>query len=143
MIFGSVPNAAVFRIDDGDRRADAVIAAAPETLIPGRATNYQRWVNFPWQVVEHRGPARAGDWNAADRARLSAIVDRAHAQGLGVRFYTLNGHDAAAHPDWTASYNFGSLDAARQRWQAAIAAGVDLIASDQYEELAAMLRPSQ
>ena len=140
MIFGSVPNAAVFRIDDADRRASAVIAASPETLIPSRATNYQRWVNFPWQVVEQSGPARAGEWNAADRARLAAIVDRAHAQGLGVRFYTLNGHDRAAHPEWTASYNFGSLDAVRQRWQAAIAAGVDLIATDQYEDLAALLR---
>ena len=30
-------------------------------------------------------------------------------------------------------------DAVRARWQAAIAAGVDLIATDQYEELATLL----
>jgi hypothetical protein len=139
VIFGSVPNASVFRIDDPDERARAVAAASPETLIPTRATNYRRWVNFPWQVVERGGQRQAGDWNDADRARLSAIVNRAHAQGLGVRFYTLNGHDPATHPEWTASYNFGSIDAVRSRWRAAIAAGVDLIATDQYEDLAALM----
>ena len=140
LIFGSVPNAPVFRIEDPEERARALTAAAPETLIPSRATNYRRWVNFPWQVIERGGPRQAGDWNDADRARLAAIVNRAHSQGLGVRFYTLNGHDAAAHPEWTASYNFGSFDAVRSRWQAAIAAGVDLIATDQYEELAALMK---
>jgi glycerophosphoryl diester phosphodiesterase len=139
LIFGSVPNAEVFGIDDPDQRARALATASPATLIPSRATNYRRWVNFPWQVVEQGGPRQAGDWSNADRARLTAIVQRAHAQGLGVRFYTLNGHDPNTHPEWTASYNFGSPDAVRARWQAAIAAGVDLIATDQYEELAALL----
>jgi hypothetical protein len=139
VIFGSVPNAELFRIEDPAQRARALVAASPDTLIPSGATNYRRWVNFPWQVVEEGGPRQAGDWSAADRARLAAIVNRAHTQGLGVRFYTLNGHDPTAHPEWTASYNFGSLDAVRARWQAAIAAGVDLIATDQYEELASLL----
>jgi hypothetical protein len=31
-------------------------------------------------------------------------------------------------------YNFGSQDAARIRWRAAVDAGVDFIATDQYEE---------
>ena len=35
---------------------------------------------------------------------------------------------------WTPGYNFKSLDAARTRWRAAIAAGVDFIATDQYED---------
>lgn len=139
LIFGSVPNAGVFGIDDPDARARALASASPATLIPSTATNYRRWVNFPWQVVEQGGPRQAGDWTDADRTRLVAIVNRAHAQGLGVRFYTLNGHDPSTHPEWTASYNFGSLAAARARWQAAIAAGVDLIATDQYEELAALI----
>ena len=139
LIFGSVPNAPVFRIEDPEERARALTAASPDTLIASRATNYRRWVNFPWQVIERGGPRQAGDWNDADRSRLAAIVNRAHAQGLGVRFYTLNGHDPAAHPEWTASYNFGSADAVRARWRAAIAAGVDLIATDQYEELAAVI----
>jgi glycerophosphoryl diester phosphodiesterase len=136
LIFGSLPNAEVFRIE---QRARALASASPETLIPSRATNYRRWVNFPWQVVERGGPRQAADWSAADRARLAAIVNRAHAQGLGVRFYTLNGHDPSTHPEWTASYNFGSLTAVRTRWQAAIDAGVDLIATDQYEELAGVM----
>ncbi len=139
LIFGSVPNAPVFRIEDPEERARAIMAASPDTLIASRATNYRRWVNFPWQVIERGGPRQAGDWNDADGARLAAIVNRAHAQGLGVRFFTLNGHDPAAHPEWTASYNFGSFAAVRTRWQAAIAAGVDLIATDQYEELAALM----
>jgi len=139
LIFGSVPNADVFRIEDAAQRSRALVAAAPDALIPSPATNYRRWVNFPWQVVEQGGPRQAGDWSAADRTRLAAIVNRAHSQGLGIRFYTLNGHDPSTHPEWTASYNFGSLDAVRARWQAAIAAGVDLIATDQYEELAALL----
>ena len=37
---------------------------------------------------------------------------------------------------WTKSYNFGSLAQARLRWQAAIDAGVDFIATDQYEAFA-------
>jgi hypothetical protein len=139
VIFGSVPNAEVFRIDDAEQRARALVTASPDTLIPSPATNYRRWVNFPWQVVEQGGPRQAGNWSDADRTRLVAIVNRAHTQGLGVRFYTLNGHDPKTHPEWTASYNFGSPDAVRARWQAAIAAGVDLIATDQYEELAALL----
>ena len=61
-------------------------------------------------------------------------MERAHELGLWVRFYTLNGHPAGAGLGWTESYNFGSIDAVRARWRAAIAAGVDFIATDQYEE---------
>ena len=79
------------------------------------------------------GPTRIGSgWNRSSRY--------AHQQGLLIRFYTLNGHTAAANRGWTASYNFGSLDAVRARWRAAIAARADLIATDQYEELAALLK---
>ena len=72
----------------------------------------------------------------ADAARLASIVNRAHESGLWIRFYTLNGHAPEAGLGWSASYNFGSLEAARTRWRAAIAAGVDFIATDQYEEFA-------
>ncbi|MCK7478693.1 MAG: hypothetical protein M0C28_15945 [Candidatus Moduliflexus flocculans] len=41
---------------------------------------------------------------------------------------------------WTPSYNFGSLEAAAIRWQAARAAGVDFVASDQYQKVAQVLR---
>lgn len=131
-IFGTVPTPAGDSDDPPDVRLTKAAAAAPEQLIPSGATNYRRWTNHSWAVVEAGGPPRAGAWTAADRARLDALVARAHALGLWVRFYTLNGHppnDAG----WSDGYNFGALDAVRARWQAAIEAGVDFIATDQYE----------
>ena len=117
-------------------RAATLGRMAPATLIPSRASNYRRWVNFPWAAVEPGGQARAGRWTSADRRRLDALVSRAYGQGLWIRFYTLNGHapDEAQAQGWSAGYNFGSLAAARQRWQAARDAQVDFIATDQYEE---------
>jgi hypothetical protein len=99
------------------------------------ATNYRRWWNHPWRVVEVEGQARAGAWTTADAARLSALVADAHDQGLWIRFYTLNGVPGD-RDGWTASYNFGSLDAAIRRWRAAIDARADFIATDQYMEFA-------
>ena len=37
---------------------------------------------------------------------------------------------------WTPGYNFGTLDAVRTRWAAAVRAGVDFVATDQYEAFA-------
>lgn len=139
LLFGSAPEPAASRIKDPEARNRALAAATPESLIGGPATNYRRWVNFSWEVVESGGQPRAGDWTAADAARLKAIVDRGHALGYLVRFYVLNGHARDQHPEWTASYNFGSFEAVRRRWQAAIDTGVDLIATDHYEELASLL----
>jgi hypothetical protein len=122
--------------------AEARVRAGRELpdLSPGPRTNYRRWWNHPWSVVELRGQAYAEDWNASDRARLQSLVDTAHRNGLWIRFYTLNGHDAADRSGgWTASYNFGSLDAAARRWEAAIGAGVDFVAVDQYEHFARVL----
>jgi len=119
-----------------EERALALAKMSPETLMPARATNYRRWANFPWHVVEAGGQNHAGEWTAADRARLDAIVARAHAQGLWIRFYTLNGHTAAEDRGWSKGYNFGSLAAATLRWKAASEAGVDFIATDQYEAFA-------
>ena len=121
--------------DDSRARALWLSKASVDTLIPARASNYRRWVNFPWAVVEAGGQANAGPWDTADRARLDALVSRAHGQGLWIRFYTLNGHPAADADSqgWSKGYNFGSLDAARARWQAAREAKVDFIATDQYE----------
>jgi hypothetical protein len=140
LLFGSIRGPALELPKDDVARARMLVGASPQALIPASATSYRRWVNFAWGVIEEGGPAKAGLWTPQDNARLQAVVGYAHAQGLLIRFYTLNGHSAAASQGWTASYNFGTLDAARQRWQAAIRAGVDLIATDQYEELAAVLR---
>lgn len=116
--------------------------AAPEVLEPGAATNYRRWWNNPWNVVEQGGQQHAGAWTAADDARLRALVRHAHEHHLWIRFYTLDGATAKEEScnGWFRSYNFGSLAAAEERWRAAEAAGVDYIASDQYELLGAFLR---
>ncbi|MDQ6707667.1 MAG: glycerophosphodiester phosphodiesterase [Acidobacteriota bacterium] len=41
---------------------------------------------------------------------------------------------------WDAQYNLGSLEKVRARWQAAVDAGVDFLATDQYEALSAVLK---
>lgn len=143
LIFGTTPAPELPRSEDAQVRAQIAATATPADLIPWSATNYRRWTNFSWQVVERGGQAQAGEWTPNDAARLNAIVRRGHDQGLWIRFYTLNGHDAAANRGWTAGYNFGSADAVRLRWKAAIDAGVEFVATDQYEEFARMLPTSR
>jgi hypothetical protein len=116
--------------------------SSPEVLDSEKADNYRRWWNNPWRVVEAGGQQHAGEWTPEKAARLRALVARAHANGLWIRFYTLDGateQELSSH-GWFHSYDFGSLDAARIRWRAATAAGVDYIASDQYELLAEEIR---
>jgi len=143
LLFGSIPGPAVRQSDDPKERARILVRASPPQLIPTAVTSYRRWVNFPWMVIEAGGPRSARDWNANDEQRLQSVVDYAHRQGLLIRFYTLNGHSKSENRGWTDSYNFGSLDAVRVRWRAAIRSHVDLIATDQYEELASILRTRQ
>lgn len=111
--------------------------AAPEVIDAEKATNYHRWWNNPWKVVEPGGQPQAGEWTQEKANRLRALVERAHANGLWIRFYTLDGateQELSCH-GWFHQYNFGSLAAARLRWRAAIAAHVDYLVSDQYELL--------
>jgi hypothetical protein len=135
-IFGTVPNAKLTDSRDSDVQAEAAISAAPSMLLPAGATNYRRWANLGWSNVERGGQSKAGEWTADDRSRLSSIVARAHELGLWLRFYTLDGFSSAENRGWSGSYNFGSAEAARERWRAAIDAGVDFIATDQYEAMA-------
>jgi hypothetical protein len=116
-------------------------AAAGETPRPLAATNYRRWWNHPWKVVEREGQPAAAAWTSDDQARLATIVTAAHQAGLWIRFYTLNGVTASKGDaqGWSPGYNFGSPEAAEVRWRAARDAGVDFIATDQYERLAAVL----
>jgi hypothetical protein len=118
--------------------------AAPEVLGAEKANNYRRWWNNPWRVVETGGQAHAGEWTPEKMNRLRALVDRAHTNGLWIRFYTLDGatKDELSCRGWFRGYNFGSLDAARTRWRAAIAAHVDYLASDQYELVGAEIKQS-
>jgi hypothetical protein len=129
-LFGAV-------IPTGDR---AVIPA--EELVPGRATNYRRWWNNPWKVVEAGGQQYAYEWTPADEKRLRALVQHAHSRGLWIRFYTLNGLPAADSQarGWGKGYNFGSKSRVERRWRAAIEAGVDYVATDQYEDFGVYLQ---
>lgn len=116
--------------------------AAPEVIGAEKANNYRRWWNNPWNVVEAGGQQHAGEWTPEKMARLKALVARAHANGLWIRFYTLDGatEKELSCNGWFHGYNFGSLAAARVRWKAAIAAHVDYLASDQYELVAKQIR---
>ena len=90
-------------------------AAADAVPVPMPATNYRRWWNHPWKVVEPEGQPAAGEWTSDDNARLTRIVMAAHEADLWVRFYTLDGvTDVESEANgWSASYNFGSLRAAK------------------------------
>jgi hypothetical protein len=118
------------------------LMAAPEILAPERASNYRRWWNNSWAVVERGGQPQAGNWTGEDETRLRALTDHAHANGLWIRFYTLDGapKEELSCRGWFRGYNFGSLASVQQRWRAAQQAGVDYIASDQYEALAELLK---
>lgn len=106
------------------------------------AENFRRWINYDWKAVEPEGQARAGEWGAPDAARLRSLVHEGHQRGYWVRFYTLNGHGPLdmVLRGWGPGYNFGSLESVTVRWKAARAAGVDFVASDQYEACAKVVR---
>ncbi len=120
---------------------ERLATAPPEQLLSAAPTNYRRWWNNAWNVVEAGGQHQAGDWTSADDRRLRALVDHAHGLGYWIRFYTLDGFGPGEDTGgWGNGYNFGSRAAVLLRWKAAIAAGVNLIASDQYEDLAAVMK---
>lgn len=116
--------------------------AAPDVIEPEKATNYRRWWNNPWGVVEKGGQQHAGAWTPEDDARLRDLTRHARGNHLWIRFYTLDGatEKEESANGWFKSYNFGTLTAAETRWRAAQQAGVDYIASDQYELLGAFLQ---
>ena len=122
-------------------RAHMAATMAPEQLLSETPTNYRRWWNNSWFEVEEGGQTKAGDWTAEDNRRLRALVDHAHRLGFWIRFYTLDGFAQEDNRGWDAGYNFGSREAVEQRWKAALTAGVNLIATDQYEDLSALPLP--
>jgi hypothetical protein len=130
-LFGAIPGVAAPGANAAERAANLNRMPVDQVIVP-RASNYARWVNFPWSVVELGGQRHAGDWSTGDAARLDSLVKRAHALDLWIRFYTLDGfmNDGDG---LTKSYDFGSDAAVRLRWRAAIEAGVDFIATDHYE----------
>jgi hypothetical protein len=112
----------------------------PEKLLVEPPTTYRRWWNNSWHEVEEGGQRRAGDWTPADDRRLHALVDHAHKLGYWIRFYTLDGFAPEESKGWDQGYNFGTRDAVMLRWKAALAAGVNLIATDQYEALHSVIQ---
>ena len=119
---------------------DRLLATLPaEQLLPAPPTNYRRWWNNSWYAVEEGGQHKAGDWTPQDDRRLRALVDHAHKLGYWIRFYTLDGFGYGEDQGWGDTYNFGTHEDVIARWNAAIAAGVNLIASDQYEDLAKVM----
>jgi hypothetical protein len=140
-LFGAVATNRAESIATEELRWKFQATASPEELVRGRADNYQRWWNNSWYAVEEGGASRAGTWNERDQARLKSLVNFAHKNGLWIRFYTLNGHDPMDESSgWSPGYNFGSAAATKLRWQAAIATGVDFVATDQYEAFAGTSR---
>jgi hypothetical protein len=135
LVFGAVqPNSLNDRDIPRTQRQERDATIAPNLLISKPATNYRRWWNNPWRIVEQGGQRRAGAWGKKDAARLKALVDHAHKLGYWIRFYTLNGHDRRNDNGWSTGYNFGSLENAQLRWNAALKAGVDFVATDMYED---------
>lgn len=127
----------------GMSRAEALhweAAVSPEELLSEPPSNYRRWWNSSWYPVEEGGQTRAGQWTEADEKRLRALVTHAHELGYWVRFWTLDGFKPDEDKGWDKGYNFGSRAAVIERWKAAVAAGVDMVATDQYEDLAPYLR---
>jgi hypothetical protein len=138
-VFGSAHNNPI----RGKTRQERIHLAAtlpPEKLISTPPTNYRRWWNNSWFVVEEGGQKQAGDWTSGDDRRLRALVEHAHRLGYWIRFYTLDGFAPAGDKGWDDGYNFGSREAVLARWKAALAAGVNFIATDQYEDLGAVMK---
>ncbi len=133
-LFGSA-HPAVLNAANRKEENHLLATLPPEKLLTERPTTYRRWWNNSWFTVEEGGQHEAGDWTAADDARLRSLVDYAHKLGYWIRFYTLDGFAPNEDQGWGNAYNFGSRAAVEARWAAAQKAGVNLIASDQYEDL--------
>jgi hypothetical protein len=133
-LFGSAHTAKV-EGKSREEREHLVATIGPEKLLTESPTNYRRWWNNSWYEVEEGGQRRAGAWTEAKQRRLEALVQHAHRLGFWIRFYTLDGFAPADDRGWGEAYNFGSKEAVKVRWEAALKAGVNLIATDQYGDL--------
>jgi hypothetical protein len=143
LIFGSAHSTHAPASQTVPERLHWEATATPEEMLTAPATNYRRWSNNSWFAVEEGGQHKAGDWTPTDQARLKALADHAHTLGYWIRFYTIDGFDPSGPNEkngWGQGYNFGSKDAAELRMKGAIAAGVNFIATDQYEVLAPLLK---
>ncbi len=138
-LFGS---AHTLRVKESDPalRNHMLATISPTELLLEKPTNYRRWWNNSWYEVEEGGQPKAGEWKSQAEARLRTLVDYAHQQGFWIRFYTFDGFEPGHGLGWGEAYNFRSRAAVEQRWLAALKAGVNFIATDQYEDLAEFMR---
>lgn len=137
-LFGSAHTRAIPSEPRAER--DRLLATlAPAELLAAPPTTYRRWWNSSWFAVEQGGQRNSADWSADDEKRLKSLVDHAHNLGYWIRFYTLDGFSADESLGWDQNYNFGTRENAEKRWKSAIAAGVNLIATDQYELVAPLV----
>ena len=126
---------------DGSRNATHLLAtAAPEELLAETPTNYRRWWNNSWYEVEEGGQHQQATGRRPTTARLKALVDHAHKLGFWIRFYTLDGFAPGAGSRLGQRLQLRIARGREARWNAALEAGVNLIATDQYEDLAAFMR---
>jgi hypothetical protein len=112
----------------------------PKQLVSKRADNYHRWFGTDWGFIELCGPEHGSDWTAATEARVKKFVNYGHSLGYLVGFYSINGFTEQQNQGWTPEFNFGTPQAALLRWDAAIKAHADFIATDQYEDLSKVIR---
>jgi hypothetical protein len=117
-----------------------MVKMEPKQLLDKHADNYHRWFGTDWAFIELCGPTHRSDWSVTAEARVKRIVDYGHGLGYLVSFYSINGFNDEQNQGWTPEFNFGSREAASVRWNAAIQAHADFIATDQYEDVAELVR---
>ncbi len=119
---------------------DSLVKVPIDEVNTHRADNYHRWWGLDWAYVEKGGEEHHGDWGGNQEDRLRNIVEYGHHLGYLMSAYCLDGFTAAENQGWEDEYNFGSLEVAKIRWQAAREQHLDFISTDQYETLASALR---
>ena len=141
-VFGSVP-----KPDPNPGRKlpkqeaiDRMAGVDPEQIVTKQADNYHRWWGSDWAYIEKGGEEHAGEWTPDENKRLQGWVRYGHRLGYFVSFYCLDGFTDSNNQGWEAEYNLGSKDAVMLRWQAAVHAKADFVSTDQYEELAKVVR---
>lgn len=145
VVFGSVPKLEPnpgHKLSDEEATDDQFLVH-PDDLIIARADNYHRWINIDWAHIVKGGETEAGPWTAASDRRLKEFIDYGHKMGYLVGTWCLDGYAPGQDQGWDPGYDLGSYQAAVTRWKAVIAARMDFIFTDQYEDLAKVIAASR
>lgn len=129
-----------------EKKAEAIALLSTfdvEQLVPHKADNYRRWFGVNWAFIEKGGETGAGQWTSDSDKRLKNFVNYGHRLGYFVSVYCLDGYTEAENQGWDKDYNFGSKEKVAPRWQAAVRAHVDLISTDQMEDVAAIVKAAR